>query len=170
MKRLLDILNFSRLVAALPFVFALHNAEEAVYMPGFAPEIAKLPVRVGQEEFLWALLILTVLGFILAYVARRRIGEGVRAWVWIVLITQSVLFINAFSHAGISIYLGAMAPGAYTALIINIPFSIILFASAFNEGLAGWKSLGKAMAIGAVLYVPLILASIAVGKLIARLG
>lgn len=161
-------LRFVSMVRALPFLFALHNAEESLSMVEFSARHMAGFHSVTQVQFLSALVLITGAAFILCYMAVGRFGRGV--WAYVPLWIQSILFFNAFSHIAITIHSGEAAPGVYTAVLVNIPFALALFRGALREGFVTARGAFWSAVAGLVLYVPVVLLSLGFGSLVERLS
>lgn len=161
-------LRFVGMVRALPFLFALHNAEESLSMVEFSARHMAGFHSVTQVQFLSALVLITGAAFILCFMAAGRFGLGI--WTYVPLWIQSILFFNAFSHIAITIHSGEAAPGVYTAVLVNIPFTLVLFRGALREGFATARGASWSAVAGLVLYVPVVLLSLGFGSLVERLS
>jgi hypothetical protein len=156
------LITYRRLLWLLPVLFGLHNLEESFAMVAFSR--AHLPGlhSVTQPQFNAAVILITAAGFIITYLS---IAKGLRgAWAYAPLWLQSILFVNALTHIAASVYAGEAAPGIYTAVFVNIPFSLWLFRRAFAEKYATRKYFIYSCAAGLASYAPLTFASLAAGK------
>ncbi len=168
MELVTERLRFVGMVRALPFLFALHNAEESLSMVEFSSRHMAGFHSVTQVQFLSALVLITAAAFVLCFMAVGRFGRGI--WTYVPLWIQSILFFNAFSHIAITIHSGEAAPGVYTAVLVNIPFALVLFRRAFREGFVTARRAAYAAVAGLVLYVPVVLLSLGFGSLVERLS
>ena len=121
------------LFGAIPFLFALHNLEEALFMGAFLPSYKNtLPVlirnflgEISYPQFLAVLLPISILPFILLIIWKK---DRSQSWIPFVLCgLQFVIFLNIFSHVGSAFLLKSYSPGLLTALLVNLPFSILFF-------------------------------------------
>jgi hypothetical protein len=124
----------------VPTLLAVHNAEEALFFPRYLPFVlARLPagwqavaapLTTGQ---VWsALAAVTGVAFAVAWWAYRRPES--RTALWLLLLIQSAVLLNAVWHLAIAIVLfGGYAPGLVTALVLNLPFSLHLLRRAVRE-------------------------------------
>ena len=167
MKCILNKMGFAGMVRALPFLLALHNAEESLSMVEFSARHMAGFHSVTQVRFLSALALITAAAFVLCFMAAKRLGRGV--WAYIPLWIQSILFFNALSHIAITLYTRAAAPGIYTAMLINIPFSLRLFRGAIREGWAGRRGAVYAAGAGLALCVPVVLLSLGIRSIVERI-
>jgi hypothetical protein len=168
MKWIPITIDFAGMVRALPFLFVLHNAEEALSLVEFSARHMAGFHSVTQVQFLSALVLISVAAFVLCFLAVNRLGRGV--WAYVPLWIQSILFFNAFSHIAMSIHAGEAAPGVYSAVLVNIPFTLVLFRAAFRDGLVTARGAAYTAATGLVLYVPVVLVSLGFGSLVERLS
>jgi hypothetical protein len=124
----------------VPTLLAVHNAEEALFFPRYLPFVlARLPagwqavaapLTTGQ---VWsALAAVTGFAFAVAWWAYRRPDS--RTALWLLLLIQSAVLLNAVWHLAVAIVLfGGYAPGLVTALVLNLPFSLHLLRRAVRE-------------------------------------
>jgi hypothetical protein len=147
----------------VPILLAMHNAEEAIFFPRYLPFVLSRlpsgwqavagPVTSGQ---VWvALAAVTVLGFAVAAWAVRRPDS--RTALWLVLLVQTTMLVNAFWHLGAAVILfGGYAPGVVTALLLNLPFSIYLLRRARAEGWVSPRALWALLPATLVVHGPLL--------------
>jgi len=144
------------LVAACAF---LHNFEEAVMMRASAPHIrerfaglapADLLAATGHLSWFYvALLAATLVPFMVVLNAVMRPTS--RAAAWAVVFVQSIFLANVFvPHVPAALMLGGYAPGVVTAVVIQLPFSVIFLRRSIREGAV--SRAGAALAVG--LAVP----------------
>jgi hypothetical protein len=124
----------------VPLLLTLHNLEEAVFMRGFLGRFATtvpalfstvLPT-ITYGQFLTALGIVTVAPYLFA--ASGPLERRSRAF-FLVLGTQMVVLINVAAHLTTAMWVRGYAPGLVTALLVNLPFSVLLFRRALS---AAW--------------------------------
>ena len=129
-----------RVLWLVPVLLAVHNAEEALFFPRYLPFVlARLPagwqavaapLTSGQ---VWsALAVVTGVAFAVAWWAHLRPDS--RTALWLLLLIQSAVLLNALWHLAIAVVLfGGYAPGLVTALVLNLPFSLYLLRRAVRE-------------------------------------
>ena len=152
----------------VPTLLAVHNAEEALFFPRYLPFVlARLPpgwqavaapLTTGQVGS--ALAVVTGVAFAVAWWAHRRPDS--RTALWLLLLIQSAVLLNAVWHLAIAVVLfGGYAPGLVTALVLNLPFSIYLLRQAFKEHWlsrpAGWALVPGAILLHGPLLAALLL-------------
>lgn len=139
-----------------PVAFALHNLEEALWLPGWSQHAGRFHPPVGAGEFRFALAVLTVGGFLLTGLAPRRGGR------WFLALTGlwGVMLLNiVFPHLLATVALGRYAPGLATALLLILPVNTYLLRRAFQEqGLTPGRFARACAVMGLVLVgsIPLL--------------
>jgi hypothetical protein len=113
---------FSSLITA----FVLHNIEEAISIcryPVQSPVSFIQPATCNQ--FLFAVSLLTLAG-ISVYIA-AMLTKNTAFYLFISTALAAVIFFNAFiPHLVVAIYTLSYTPGLFSAVLLNIPFSIIV--------------------------------------------
>ena len=149
-----------RTICLIPIFFALHNAEEALAFRGRGvrqfvrvPKVfTRLIGIVTERQMLVALYVITAIPF--ALIAILAWHPGARVALWLLLLTQAVIFLNVFIHiAGARIARGYV-PGVVTALAVNLPFSIYLAWYAVRAGWLGPSGIVMCVLVAAVLHGP----------------
>ncbi len=154
-----DRLSYRTLQWLVAIFAALHNFEEALTIPSYAPEVRQrlaqvLPstVLAATEDLSWfyvALAVATIVPILVVLVATTvRPSRGAT---WAVAFVQSLLLVNVFvPHIPAAVVLGGYAPGLATAVAINLPYSVYFLRRSVREG-----ALGRGEAVLAVaLAVP----------------
>ena len=149
----------------VPILLAVHNAEEALFFPRYLPFVLyRLPVAwqaliapltTGQVGA--ALAVVTAVAFIVAWWADQRPAS--RLALWLVLLIQATVLLNVVWHLAAAVVLfGGYAPGVVTALLVNLPFSVYLFARARHEHWLSSRALWALVPAAVVLHGPLLAA------------
>lgn len=101
-------------------------------MPGILPaSVAALAARLPYATMLTALGVVTLLAFAVALVASRT---GSRAGLWLLLVLQATMALNALSHLIVALVLfRGYAPGLVSALLVNAPFAAYCIRRAWRE-------------------------------------
>jgi hypothetical protein len=121
----------------IPILVLVHNLEEAIAATRLWPVLsARLRDGAGVElgdpqGFYAALAIVTALPFAVVAWSTRRADRPGR--VWAALLVQAVMLLNVFPHAFAAAALRSYSPGLATALVLNLPFSILLYRRATRE-------------------------------------
>jgi hypothetical protein len=124
----------------VPFLFLLHNCEEALTMRATLEEVRSGMPRflrvflppVTYEQFLVSLVLLTALVFCVAWFGNL---ERDRSWGSYALVgVQMVLLLNVLAHGMTLAVVGGYTAGSITSLLVNLPFSLYLLGRALREG------------------------------------
>lgn len=146
----------------VPMLITVHNLEELAGMPAVLVELPRkvpagipvgiLPFPPSPAEFTLALVVVTTLPFLFAALAQfGKTPRTRRNGVLLLAGTQAVMLLNVLSHLGSAVMLGGYAPGMITALAVNLPFSLLFFATALRQGWLIRKNLPW-LALAAVLF------------------
>jgi dTMP kinase len=144
LDRLAGVMDFRRLQWLFPIAVALHNAEEAIWMPAW--DVGRLEDVVGRPpgatEIRAALVVLTVAAFAVTYLSARRGPKTI--WAYLTFGYISAMLANVFvPHVPVAILLRGYAPGAVTAVLINLPvMSILAIRMVRERWVSGWKAAG----------------------------
>jgi hypothetical protein len=152
-----DRLSYRTLQWLVAAFALLHNLEEAVMMPAFAPLMrerlsgrAPSVLLAATEDLSWfyiALIVVTLAPFfvVLAAVTRRTS----RAANWAVVFVQSIFFVNVFvPHIPAALAMGGYAPGVVTAVAIQLPFSVVFLRRSVREGVVSRTGTALTVALG----------------------
>jgi len=151
------------LLWSFPLAVAVHNLEEAVWLPRWSERSAgRWHRRVGAVPFRFAVAVLTVLVFAIAVWAQ---AAGVGSFGHYLLAAYAVgQAVNVvFPHAIATVATRTYAPGLLTGLFLVLPSAAALVAHSLS---AGQLRLGR-LAIVTVAFSALVIASI---PLLFRLG
>jgi hypothetical protein len=156
----------------VPALLALHNLEEALTFSRSLPvarervpsELRDWVGGVTPPRMLIALAVVTIVPVLIVAWERRTRS---RVALWSVLLVQATLLLNVVPHIASAIALGGYAPGAATAVLVNLPFSIHLLRRAIAERWLDRPAL-LALAPGAmVVHGPVLLGLLALAGAVA---
>lgn len=146
-------MDFRRLQWLFPIAVTLHNAEEAIWMPGWAAKhledvVGRPP---GATEIRTALVVLTVAAFVATCLSVRRGPESV--WAYLTFGYIIAMLANVFvPHVPAAIVVRGYAPGVVTAVLINLPVMSLLAVRMVRERwVSGWKAAGFGVGVPLVL-------------------
>lgn len=110
------------------FAFVIHNIEEAIWLPSWSKHAKKFHKTVGFNEFVFAVLIITILGVLLTFLNSIYDNKIMNS---LYLGYVGMMVLNAiFPHLVATIVLRRYAPGLITAITLNVPIgSYILYES-----------------------------------------
>ena len=149
-------MSFEKLQWLFPIAVALHNSEEAIWMPGWASQhhiqLPFTPPDVGQIRF--ALFVLTLAAFAVTYFSQRKGRQSF--WAYVLFGSIITGLVNVFvPHLPATLVYRSYTPGVVTAVFVNLPLMILLALAALGER---WVSGGRAVASAVV--VPLAIAAV----------
>jgi hypothetical protein len=157
--------GLGRALWLFPLAMLLHNTEEAIWLPAWSARTIFHPV-VGALEFRFALIVITVLAFVITALAQLRGG----IWPLVTLGYAGAMLLNVlFPHVLASVFERGYTPGVVTALLCNLPVDAYLLRRALRQRLATPRALALAVAVVAATLVVAIPLLFAAGRLLTRL-
>lgn len=158
--------QFSRraLLWLVPLFITVHNLEEWIGFPRMlsvfqehTPDwvVQALPGGVFPptgRQFAVMLLLVTLLAFGLALLPGVRRARGPRTQLLAVL--QMLMLVNGLSHLAAAALTGGYVPGLATALVFNLPFSLLFFVQGLKDGWIRAQSLSYLLAGAFLLHGP----------------
>lgn len=134
-----------------PVLIILHNAEEALWPPAWAPRTGFWRNAVSPGAFGFAAAVLTVLGLTVTWMSARSGSQTL--WMYLTLGYMAAMLSNAvYPHLAISIATRSYMPGAATAIALNPPVLSLLLASALVEGhVSGWRPVAYVVGVSGLL-------------------
>jgi hypothetical protein len=142
--------------------FALHNLEEGLTVASYLPRareilsqylspdlVIKLP---RTDQFYYSLIGVTLLPLVLTVIATT--GNPSPFKPYLVAGIAAVMLLNVFvPHLPAAFLLGGYAPGLFTAVGLNLPFSIYFLSRSLREGHVTRMGLVKLMIIAAAVLL-----------------
>ncbi len=123
----------------IPILLTLHNIEEGITPKEFLspigsriPDFAKDLINPSYPQFLVALGIFTAIPYLCALSGDLTRKGGLS--ILFLLVIQMVMFINVLPHVAMATFLKGYTPGLITSVLINLPFSLLLFRAALKDG------------------------------------
>lgn len=80
----------------------------------------------------------------------------------------AIFFVHVFGHVALPLFMRAYTLGVITAVLVVLPYSLYGFHRLFAARLIDNTNFTTTLLIGALLFVPLILAANLLGKLLIR--
>ena len=115
--------------------FTIHNIEESIWLPEWSKHAKKIHEPVERNPFVFAVIIVTIIGYL---VTAAEIIENIPGSVfsYIYLGFVGMMGLNTIlPHLAATILLKKYAPGLITALLLNLPLSIIIIARYIVAGI-----------------------------------
>lgn len=164
----LNAIPFDRLLWLVPIFLTIHNMEEAPFMESWSRRLPiKLPLRITTRQFMIAVTVITIAGFILTYLGVEYLAN--QTGYLIVLGIQVIMLFNAFvPHVAMTIRFRMYSPGVVTAITLMMPFSFYLFWRAFQENILNWDQFWVMLMVSPFAVVIIVLLSLKLGKAFDR--
>lgn len=125
-------MRFRKLQWLFPLVVTLHNTEEAIWLPAWSQRAGIWHVPVGPGEFRFAVLVLTLLAFLVTYLSFRMGPQTV--WAYLATGYMAAMLANVFlPHIAASVAMRSYTPGLVTAVLLNLPVLFLLLRQALRE-------------------------------------
>jgi len=151
-------MSFRRMQRLFPFAVAIHNSEEAVFMPSWVSyHTCQIPLHPSADAIRGGLLFLTLGAFAITTLS----AKGGRRSIWAYLLFGYIvaMLVNVFvPHIPATLILRSYTPGVVTAVLINLPImTILLLRAVRDQWVSGTKAAVSALlvplAIGASILV-----------------
>jgi len=159
-------MSFQNLQWLFPIVIAFHNAEEALWLPGWSQRSGRWHRPVEPGVFRFAVAVLTVLAFAATWMSASSGRQTV--WTYLFFGYMVAMLANAFvPHIAASVATRSYMPGVVTAVILNLPVLFLLVVLALREGyVSGWRAVAYSVGVAALLLMS-IPALFKLGKLLS---
>ncbi len=127
--------------------FTLHNIEEGIWLPRWSKHAGKFHPKVSNNEFHFALLVVTILGYLLTFLF-LKFGMRVEVIKYIYLSFILMMCLNSiFPHLLATILLKRYSPGTLTGLLLNMPIGVSIILENVNQGLNFYKFISIALLV-----------------------
>ena len=144
-------MSFRELLWLFPIALTLHNAEEAIWLPGWSKRaiLWRRPITPGCFRF--AATILTVLAFTVTWLSAESGKQSV--WTYLVFASMAVTLANVLiPHLALTVALRSYMPGLATALVLNLPVLSLLVVLAIREKyVSGWMAAAYSAGVAGLL-------------------
>lgn len=138
-------------------------------LPGrVPPPVRDLAAQVTWPTFARALVLVTVAAFAaVAWASRPRATHAAR---WVVALIQATVALNVLAQLALAATTGGYVPGLVTALLLNLPWSVLFFRRALREGWLSppgpWATAGCAL----LVHGPGLVAIMALSRVLSQAG
>jgi Protein of unknown function with HXXEE motif len=153
-------MNFVLLTWLFALAVTLHNAEEGWFLPAWSRSAGRWHPPVGTGEFRFAAGILTVLAYLAAGLSASG-GKGSVGAYLLAGYALAMLLNVVFPHVLATIAERRYAPGTATAVLLNLPITVLLLSTAIQAGyiqLAAFLWVGPLVTGGLLGALPLLFA------------
>jgi hypothetical protein len=115
--------------------FTLHNLEESIWLPEWSKQAKKFHEPVERNQFVFAVVVVTIIGYLITLIEILDNDMGsILSYTYLGFI--GMMGLNAFlPHLTATLLLKKYAPGLITALLLNLPFSIIIILRYIEAGI-----------------------------------
>jgi len=141
-----------------PVAFALHNAEEAVFLPLWSQTAGTYHKPVGRFEFRFAVATLTTLGFAVTALFFLR-PRGVFFCYFFFVFNLGMLINVVYPHIVAPVAMRRYAPGLATGLALVLPVTLLILVHGYTHRLFELRKLffyAVPIATGVVGSIPLL--------------
>lgn len=146
-------MSFGNLQWLFPIVVTLHNAEEAIWLPGWSKRAALWRTPVAPGVFRFAVVVLTGLAFAITWLSAESSKQTV--WTYLVFGCMVVTLANVLiPHIALTVAHRSYMPGVATAVILNLPVLSLLVVMALKEGyVSGAKAAEYSVGVAGLLLL-----------------
>lgn len=131
-KGIKDAMSFPLLSWFFAVAITIHNLEEALWLPGWSQSAGRWHHPVGAREFRFAVGVLTALAYIAVCLSVVGGKESVGAYL-IAGYALAMLLNVFFPHLLATLIMRQYAPGTATALLLNLPITVLLLYQGFQQ-------------------------------------
>lgn len=108
--------------------FTLHNIEEGLWLPSWSKYAGKYHPQVSNNEFHFALLVVTIFGYVLTFLF-LTLGQTNEIIKYAYFGFLLMMCLNAiFPHLVATLVLKRYCPGTLTGLLLNLPIGITILS------------------------------------------
>ena len=142
-------LPFSTALLLAPLVYAIHHAEEHLFLNFRAWRLKYFPDNNAlSTEAILAILVSFGLVYIILHASVRT---KVSAWMALTFLMATQVH-NAIFHLGATIAFRDFSPGLITAILLYLPVNLLIARSALQEEWVSPRQLGVIFIAGGILF------------------
>lgn len=137
---------------------AVHNLEEAIWLPDWSQGAGRWHHAVGKAEFRFAVFVLTLLAVLSVALATLQGKQSLGAYL-VAGYALAMLLNVLVPHAAASLAMRCYMPGTATAVLLNLPVTIAVLALAIREGYIEQHAFlvcGPVIVVAIVALIPLL--------------
>jgi len=144
-------LSFRNLLWLFPIVVTLHNAEEAIWLPGWSKRAVLWHRPVTPGSFRFTAAVLTVMAIALTWLS--AVSGKQTVWTYLVFGCMVIALANVLiPHVALTVVLRSYMPGVATAVTLNLPVLSLLVVLALREGYVSfWKAAVYSVGVAGLL-------------------
>lgn len=142
-------LSFSTALLLAPLAYAIHHAEEHLFLNFRAWRLKYFPDNNAlSTEAILAILVAVGLVYLLLHATIRT---KVSAWAALIFLMATQVH-NAIFHLGATVVFWDFSPGLITALALYLPVNGLIAQAALKEDLVSPRQLGAIFLTGGILF------------------
>ncbi len=146
----------------IPVFFTLHNLEEAGGVETLTGTRLQHIMYVTADQMLVAIILATLIGWALA-IACWSAPRGSKR-LQVLLAMQAIMALNILTHVGGSIMTASYIPGVITALLLELPLTILLFRQVRREEILSRRTIAITFVAALLAYGPTVWLLLAFGR------
>lgn len=153
-------MNFILLAWLFALAITLHNLEEALLLPAWSQRAGRWHHPLGAGEFRFTVVVLTVFAYIAAWLAVIHGKESMGAYL-LAGYALTMLLNVLFPHVVATVVMRRYAPGTLTALLLNLPVTLLLLHRGFQDGYIHSQRfmwVGPLVVVGIMVSIPVLFA------------
>jgi Protein of unknown function with HXXEE motif len=171
-------IDVQTLIWLFPIMFIFHDFEEIIMVEKWLHKNSplfykKLPRKMADgiidqlsmstAQFSVAVLVVFMFVSSSTIMANQYINERPFGNIAYFVVVTLVFFLHAFTHIGQSIFLRTYTPGAFTSLVLLIPYGIILYRTLLINEIVTWHFIFVCLPF-VLLVIPVLLLAHWIGK------
>ena len=146
--------SLEKYIVILPFAFALHNIEEAIYINN-VNHLGFSHFLYNQTQFIATVSLFTILGFVLVF--GKKLYKSESAYQYAFAGFAGMLFLNAIiSHIIPSVFFMEYMPGVVTAVLLLLPLTACILWKIYKLHLFSNKQLIITIFLGGIIGIILV--------------
>ncbi len=153
-------MSFPLLSWLFAVAITIHNLEEALRLPAWSQSAGRWHHPVGAREFRFAVGVLTALAYVAACLS--MVGGKESAGAYLVAGYALAMLLNVFfPHLLATLIMRRYAPGTATALLLNLPVTLLLLHRGVQQGyirLSTFTWAGPLIVVAILSSIPLLFA------------
>ncbi len=173
-----DLFDIQTLIWFFVIVFIFHDFEEIIFAEKWIQKNSpliykKLPKKMADgiidqlsmstAQFSVAVLVIFLFVSSSTIMANQYLDGKIFGSLAFFVVVTLTFFLHAFIHIGQSLFLRIYTPGAFTSLVLLIPYSIILYQALLENEIVTWKFIFICLPF-VLLMVPVLLLAHMIGK------
>ncbi|MGA2985065.1 MAG: HXXEE domain-containing protein [Terriglobia bacterium] len=143
-----------------PVAIALHNLEEAIWLPAWSNHAGKWHRPVSPSAFRFAVAVFTAVTFLVTIWSAKAGPESVGSYL-LAGFALAMLLNVLILHLLATVVMRRYMPGLGTAIALNLPITVMLLRSAFAEGYVRFPTFayyGLFVCVALVASIPVLFA------------